>query len=134
MVSQTVATILGILSFIPPFSGLLRFYLGDILLGLVYTFTAGLCWIGNILDIVNVPRLVHQKNLQGRYHAAQFSPEATPNLAAPLGGATSNSDFEERLQRIERRLKENVEPRLANLETLVTDKEFSKEKEFDKLV
>lgn len=33
--------------------GLQRFYLGQIGMGILYLFTAGLCFIGSILDLVN---------------------------------------------------------------------------------
>ena len=64
MYSRTIAFVLGIISFLPPFSGLLRFYLKKNGTGLLYTFTAGLCFIGNILDIVQIPQLVKQANMQ----------------------------------------------------------------------
>ena len=68
--SKAAAYVLGILSFIPPFSGLLRFYLGKHGAGIVYTLTAGLCWIGNILDIVKIPLLVREANIAYRYKDA----------------------------------------------------------------
>ena len=64
MYSKTVAFVLGVLSFIPPFSGLLRFYLKRYGSGLVFSLTAGCCWIGNILDIVQIPQLVKQANMK----------------------------------------------------------------------
>ena len=87
MYSTAVAFVLGILSFAPPFSGLLRFYLGHNATGVAYTLTAGLCWIGNILDIVKVPQLVHEANTRWRRQKSlpsspQFdSPEQRPHIA-----------------------------------------------------
>lgn len=64
MYSKGVAFVLGILSFVPPFSGLLRFYLKRNVTGVLYTLTAGGCFIGNILDIVQIPQLVKQANMR----------------------------------------------------------------------
>lgn len=64
MHSKAVALVLGILSFIPPFSGLLRFYLKQPGLGVVYTLTAGGVFIGNILDVVQIPYLVKKANMR----------------------------------------------------------------------
>lgn len=60
--SKAVAFVLGLISFLPPFSGLLRFYLKHWGSGTLYTMTAGFCFIGNILDIVQIPRLVDEAN------------------------------------------------------------------------
>ncbi len=64
MYSKAIAFVLGIISFVPPFSGLLRFYLKRNGTGVLYTLTAGLCFIGNILDIVQIPQLVKQANMR----------------------------------------------------------------------
>ena len=64
MYSKAVAFILGILSFIPPFSGLLRFYLKRYPSGFLFTVTAGCVFIGNILDIVQIPQLVRDANMK----------------------------------------------------------------------
>ena len=64
MYSKGVAFVLGILSFLPPFSGLLRFYLKRNVTGVLYTLTAGGCFIGNILDIVQIPQMVKQANMR----------------------------------------------------------------------
>ena len=63
MYSVAVSYVLGALSFVPPFNGLLRFYLGKPATGVLYTMTAGFCWIGNIVDIAKVPMLVEEANL-----------------------------------------------------------------------
>ena len=62
MYSKAVAFVLGLISFVPPFNGLLRFYLKRWGAGTLYTMTAGFCFIGNILDIVQIPRLVDEAN------------------------------------------------------------------------
>ncbi|MBT3272990.1 MAG: hypothetical protein HN368_07540 [Spirochaetales bacterium] len=64
MFSKAIAFVLGIISFVPPFSGLLRFYLKKNGTGVLYTLTAGFCFIGNILDIVQIPQLVKQANMK----------------------------------------------------------------------
>jgi TM2 domain len=64
MYSKAIAFVLGIISFLPPFSGLLRFYLKRNGTGVLYTLTAGLCFIGNILDIVQIPQLVKHANMR----------------------------------------------------------------------
>lgn len=64
MLSKATALVLGILSFIPPFNGLLRFYLKQPVAGVIYTLTAGGIFIGNILDVVQVPDLVRKANMR----------------------------------------------------------------------
>ncbi|HMQ00550.1 MAG TPA: TM2 domain-containing protein [Cyclobacteriaceae bacterium] len=44
------------------FAGIQRFLIGDILLGLIYLFTAGLCFIGTIVDLVNHQKLAADAN------------------------------------------------------------------------
>ena len=63
MYSKTVALVLGIISFVPPFNGLLRYYLKRHATGTVYTLTSGLFFIGNILDVVQIPQLVKRANM-----------------------------------------------------------------------
>ena len=46
------------------FAGIHRFLLGQIGMGLLYFFTAGLCWIGTILDIINHKQLADEYNIQ----------------------------------------------------------------------
>lgn len=49
--------------------GIQRLYTGNIVTGLIYLFTFGFCFIGQIVDLLLIPDLVHQRNLyfQGRY-------------------------------------------------------------------
>jgi TM2 domain-containing membrane protein YozV len=44
------------------FAGIQRFILNQIGLGLLYFFTAGLCLIGTIVDMVNYQRLAYEYN------------------------------------------------------------------------
>lgn len=43
-------------------SGLQRFVLGEIGLGVLYLFTGGICMIGTIVDLVNSQKLVNEYN------------------------------------------------------------------------
>ena len=43
-------------------SGIHRFILGDIGMGILYLFTIGLCWIGTIVDLVNHQKLAYEYN------------------------------------------------------------------------
>lgn len=45
-------------------SGLHRFYCGRWKSGLLWIFTAGLCGIGNLIDVFMMPHLVQQANQQ----------------------------------------------------------------------
>jgi len=72
MYSKAVAFVLGIISFAPPFSGLLRFYLKRNVTGVLYTLTAGYFFIGNILDIVQIPQLVKQANMELKRREIRF--------------------------------------------------------------
>lgn len=45
-------------------AGVHRFLLGQIGMGLLYLFTAGLCFIGTIIDLVNYQRLAFEFNQQ----------------------------------------------------------------------
>jgi TM2 domain-containing membrane protein YozV len=75
MYSKTVALVLGIISFIPPFNGLLRFYLKRYTSGTLFTLTGGFFFIGNILDVVQIPQLVKEGNM--RYAQREFLLEGT---------------------------------------------------------
>ncbi|PVX52009.1 TM2 domain-containing protein [Balneicella halophila] len=45
-------------------AGIHRFVIGDIGLGIVYLLTAGLCWIGTIVDLVNYKSITLNYNRQ----------------------------------------------------------------------
>lgn len=57
----TTVLLLTLLGFIV-LAGVQRFYLGQIGMGLVYLFTAGFCFIGTIIDIVNHKNLTFEYN------------------------------------------------------------------------
>jgi TM2 domain-containing membrane protein YozV len=46
------------------FAGIQRFLVGQVGMGLLYFFTAGLCWVGTILDIINHKQLADEYNMQ----------------------------------------------------------------------
>ncbi|GIV60068.1 TM2 domain-containing protein [Rhodocaloribacter litoris] len=55
------ALILALLGFVV-MAGIHRFYLGQIGMGLLYLFTAGLCFIGTIVDLFNIKKLTFEHN------------------------------------------------------------------------
>ena len=74
-----LAALVGLLGF----AGIHRFLIGNIGLGILYFFTAGLCFIGTIVDMVNYKRLAFEYNLkEARYvqaiMAGQFGAEPPP--------------------------------------------------------
>lgn len=44
-------------------AGIQRFLLGQILMGIIYFFTAGLCFIGTIYDLINYKSLTTEYNI-----------------------------------------------------------------------
>ncbi len=59
-----------------PVPGLQRFNLGQIGMGILYFFTAGVCFIGTIVEIVNYRTLAleyNQKMAYESYHIAKMS-------------------------------------------------------------
>jgi len=53
--------------------GLQRFVLGQIGMGILYFFTAGLCFIGSIVDIVNHRSLALEHNKKMAYESYQLA-------------------------------------------------------------
>lgn len=51
------------------FAGIQRFMLNQIGMGLLYFFTAGLCFIGTIVDLVNHKNLTNEYNKQMAYES-----------------------------------------------------------------
>ncbi|GAA4336799.1 TM2 domain-containing protein [Mucilaginibacter gynuensis] len=54
-------------------SGVQRFMLGQIGMGLLYLFTGGLCFIGTIVDLVNHKSLTNDYNKQMAYESFQIT-------------------------------------------------------------
>jgi TM2 domain-containing membrane protein YozV len=50
-------------------AGVHRFVLGHIGMGLLYLFTAGVCFIGTIIDVINYKRLAFEYNIKEAQHA-----------------------------------------------------------------
>lgn len=67
-----IATILGFFGI----AGIQRFLLDQILLGVLYLFTVGFCYIGTIIDLVNYKRLTFEFN----QHAANESVALVKNM------------------------------------------------------
>jgi TM2 domain-containing membrane protein YozV len=53
-------------------AGVQRFIVGQVGMGLLYLFTAGLCWIGTIMDIVNYRTIALDYNQQMAYESFQM--------------------------------------------------------------
>jgi len=67
---ETTTLILAVLGFVIV-AGVHRFYLGQVGMGLAYLLTAGFCFIGTIVDLVNY------KNLVATYNEKQAVDTAT---------------------------------------------------------
>ncbi|MCJ8166972.1 TM2 domain-containing protein [Pontibacter sp. E15-1] len=55
-----IATLVGFIGL----AGLQRFWLGQIMMGLLYFFTGGLCLVGTIIDLINYKRLAFEYNVK----------------------------------------------------------------------
>ena len=61
-------TLLGFLGI----AGIQRFIIGDIGMGILYVLTAGLCFIGTIVDIINHKTLTFEYNRKAANESAQL--------------------------------------------------------------
>ena len=61
-------TLLGFLGI----AGIQRFIIGDIGMGILYVLTAGLCFIGTIVDVVNHKTLTFEYNRKAANESAQL--------------------------------------------------------------
>jgi TM2 domain-containing membrane protein YozV len=52
-------------------AGIHRFILGKTGMGLLMLFTGGLCWVGTIIDLVNMKKMVSQYNYEAEYRTIQ---------------------------------------------------------------
>jgi len=68
---QTIllVTLVGFLGF----SGIQRFMTDQVGMGVLYFFTAGLCFIGTIVDLINYKKLTLEYNQKMMYESMQFS-------------------------------------------------------------
>ncbi len=53
-------------------AGVQRFVFGDIALGIAYLLTAGFCFIGTIIDLVNIRRMTSEYNQRMAMETAQL--------------------------------------------------------------
>ena len=60
---ETTVLLLTLVGFVAV-AGVQRFFLGQIGMGLLYLFTAGLCFIGTIIDVVNHKKLTNEHNVK----------------------------------------------------------------------
>ncbi len=60
---QTTMLILAAIGFIGA-AGIHRFLLGQIGMGILYLLTCGLCWIGTIVDLVNIRTMTNEANVK----------------------------------------------------------------------
>lgn len=54
-------------------AGIQRFLTGDIGLGIIYFITAGLCFVGTIVDLINIKNITSKYNQKQAYEAAAFA-------------------------------------------------------------
>lgn len=52
-------------------AGIHRFMMGKVGTGLLWLFTAGICWIGTIIDLVNMRKMVTEHNYEVEYQLIQ---------------------------------------------------------------
>ncbi|MGZ3871618.1 MAG: TM2 domain-containing protein [Mucilaginibacter sp.] len=54
-------------------AGVQRFVLGEVVMGLLYLFTAGFCFIGTIIDLINHKTLASDYNRKMAYESFQMA-------------------------------------------------------------
>lgn len=64
-----IGTLIGLLGF----GGIQRFMLDQIALGILYLLTAGLCYVGTIIDLINYKSLTLKYNKDIAYEAMMFA-------------------------------------------------------------
>ncbi|MEE6186465.1 TM2 domain-containing protein [Niabella digestorum] len=69
---RTLMLVFALLGFVGV-AGIHRIITGDIGLGILYFFTAGLCFIGTIVDLVNIKKLTMDYNIKMAYEAANLA-------------------------------------------------------------
>ncbi len=53
-------------------AGIHRFVVRDMLLGILYLLTVGFCYIGTIIDLVNIGNITQKYNIKQAYESAQL--------------------------------------------------------------
>jgi len=69
---KNLMLVLALLGFLG-FAGVHRLITGDIAMGILYFFTAGLCFIGTIVDLINIKQLTSSYNQKMAYEAANMA-------------------------------------------------------------
>ncbi|WP_460759016.1 TM2 domain-containing protein [Niabella terrae] len=69
---QQTLLILCLLGFVGV-AGIHRLITGDIALGILYFFTAGLCFVGTIVDLINIKKLTLNHNQAMAYESARLA-------------------------------------------------------------
>ena len=54
-------------------AGIQRFVIGEILLGILFLFTAGFCGIGTIIDLINIKRMTGDYNRKEAMESAAMA-------------------------------------------------------------
>jgi|SRR6185312_2875268 len=68
-------TLLGLIGV----AGVQRFVVGQIGMGLLYLFTAGFCWIGTIVDLINHKTIATDYNRKMAYESFQMAKMSNQN-------------------------------------------------------
>jgi TM2 domain-containing membrane protein YozV len=68
---KTLMLVLALVGFVGV-AGVHRLITGDILLGVLYFFTAGLCFVGTIVDLINIENIALKYNLSQAAQAASL--------------------------------------------------------------
>ncbi len=64
-----IFTLLGFIGI----AGVQRFIMGQIFMGLIYLFTAGFCFIGTIVDLINHKSLANEYNQKMAYESVEIA-------------------------------------------------------------
>lgn len=54
------------------FAGIHRFVVGEVAMGVIYFFTAGLCFVGTVLDVININSFTQKYNQKQAYEVASM--------------------------------------------------------------
>ena len=69
---RTLMLVLALVGFVG-FAGIHRIITGDIGLGILYFFTAGLCFVGTTVDLINIKSITLTYNQKMAYEAANMA-------------------------------------------------------------
>ena len=80
---ETVTLIMALVGFFG-FAGIQRFYLNQVGMGLLYLFTAGFCFIGTIVDLINHKTMTSTFNIDQAEEVAYLIKGAFPTTPKAL--------------------------------------------------